>query len=178
MRGTAQPTSGPATSANASSDALPPGVPRVPKTLDTTRFQQDPCSVLTPAQLQMFKLPNSGRTRKEPSPACSWSDWSGPARMGLSVTIATDRDGLAGLYRRQKNLKVFEPLEIEGYPAAIVLAARDERPDGVCDVEFAVTDKLSISVRTTLETADKATNPCGPTKAGAAEVLKTLKAAN
>ncbi|SHE95070.1 Protein of unknown function [Streptoalloteichus hindustanus] len=98
--------------------------------------------------------------------------------MGLTVTIATDRDGLAGLYRRQKTYKVFEPLTIEGYPATVVAAARDQRPEGVCDVEFAVTDKLSISVQTSLQTADRAANPCGPTKTAATEVLKTLKAAN
>ncbi|SHE95004.1 Protein of unknown function [Streptoalloteichus hindustanus] len=174
MQGTAQP----ATSANTSSDALPPDVPRVPKALDTTRFQQDPCTILTPAQLQALKLGESGTTYQRPTPSCAWSNWSGPAKMRMSVTFATDRDGLAGLYRRHKNFKVFEPLEIEGYPAAIVLVALDQRPDGVCDVEFAVTDKLSISVQTTRLSTDKATNPCGPTKAGAAEVLKTLKAAN
>ncbi|SHE95035.1 Protein of unknown function [Streptoalloteichus hindustanus] len=149
MRGTAQPTSGPATSAKTSSDALPSDVPRVPKALDTTRFQQDPCSILAPAQLQMFKLPSAGKPRKEPSPYCIWSDFSGPAKMGLSVTIATERDGLAGLYRRHKDFKVFEPLQIEDYPAAIVATALDKRPQGDCDVEFAATDKLSISVKTT-----------------------------
>nr|BFF03868.1 DUF3558 domain-containing protein [Streptoalloteichus tenebrarius] len=179
VQGTAQPTGGPTNSASASSDAaLPPGVPRVPKPLDTARFQQDPCALLTSAQLQPFKLGNKpGDPRKVPTPSCAWYDYV-DAKMSLSVTIATDRDGLAGLYQRQKNFKVFEPLKVEDYPGAIVAGALDQRPQGVCDVEFAVTDKLSISVQTNLSTPDKATNPCGPTKAAAAEVLKTLKATN
>ncbi|WP_073480387.1 DUF3558 domain-containing protein [Streptoalloteichus hindustanus] len=176
-RGSAQPTSGPATSANASSDALPPDVPRVPKALDTTRFQQDPCTILTPTQVQIFKL-HEGKPRHKPNPTCFWHDLDGTAKMSLSVSIATDRDGLAGLYRQQKNFKVFEPTKIEDYPAAIVATALDQRPQGECDVEFAVTDKLSISVKTSLETPDRAANPCGPTKTAATEVLKTLKAAN
>ncbi|MFB9431835.1 DUF3558 domain-containing protein [Streptoalloteichus tenebrarius] len=178
VQGTAQPTGGLPNSASASSDALPPGVPRVPKPLDTARFQQDPCSILTAAQLQPFKLTGPGLPRKDPFPYCQWPDMTNQAKMSLSVSIATDRDGLAGLYQRQKNFKVFEPLTIEDYPGVIVATALDQRPQGVCDVEFAVTDKLSISVRTNLSTPDRATNPCGPTKAAAAEVLKTLKATN
>ncbi|MCP2260017.1 Protein of unknown function (DUF3558) [Streptoalloteichus tenebrarius] len=176
VQGSAQPTGGSSIGSGASSDSLPPDVPRVPKSLDTSKFEQNPCTALTAPQLQKVGIKVQGEPKQNPNPICWWNDFD--AKVSLSVEIATNRDGLAGLYRRQKNFKVFEPLTIEGYPAAIVLTARDERPDGICDIEFAATDKLSISVQTQLDTPDRGSNPCGPTKAAAAEVLKTLKATN
>ncbi|SHG50794.1 DUF3558 domain-containing protein [Streptoalloteichus hindustanus] len=166
--GTARPAGG--------SDGLPPGVPHVPEALDTAKFQQDPCDALTAAQLRAFGVAAQGEVGEERAPTCDWSDSRGPSKTNLSVTIATDRDGLASVYRNRAEFKRFEPVEVEGYPG--VLLGGEEVLRGQCDAEVAVTDRLSFSVNITFNRVDRPAdfdNPCARAKVVAGEVLKTLK---
>ncbi|MCP2260512.1 Protein of unknown function (DUF3558) [Streptoalloteichus tenebrarius] len=145
----------------------------MPKALDTAKFQQDPCSVLTAAELQTLRVAAKGEVDKDPAPRCAWSDWRGPSKLDFSVTIAANRQGLAQLYRNKGNFEHFEPFQVEGYPAVML----DDSRVGMCDVEVAVMDSLSNSVKVQFTDDDKAAAvvKCGQTKILATEVMKTLK---
>ncbi|SHG50822.1 DUF3558 domain-containing protein [Streptoalloteichus hindustanus] len=177
--GDARPVSSSA-AGTGNSDAGPlSGVPRVPKALDTARFQKEPCGVLTAAQLQALGVAAQGEPNTTPAPKCAWSDWRGASKMDFSVTIATNRDGLAAVYRNRRNFEHFEPVEIESFPA--VLLGGKEVQQGRCDAEVAVTDRLSFSAKVALDDKSKPedyANPCARAKVVAAEVLKTMKAAS
>ncbi|GGM68340.1 hypothetical protein GCM10012275_43550 [Longimycelium tulufanense] len=180
--GNAQPASTTSATTGTESGSSPgnPDVPRVPKPLDTAKFQQDPCSVLTKAQLQALHIGAQGSPADiNDQPNCRWPDTFGPSQMSVSVTFMTKGDGLAGLYSRSSTFKVFRPFQIDGYPAAVVLAFLDQRSQGVCDVDVAVTDKLVYLVQAKMHSdAPDYTTPCERTKTVAGEVLKTLKAAS
>ncbi|GGM59191.1 hypothetical protein GCM10012275_32990 [Longimycelium tulufanense] len=173
--GSAQPATN--TGTTTGSSAANPDVPRVPKPLDTSKFQQVPCSVLTPSQRQFLKIgkePN--RFDSDLGPGCEWRDTSGPSKMSFSARLVVKGDGLAGLYSRRDTYKIFEPLEVDGYPAAVVMAVRDQRSEGVCVISVGVTDKLVFDVDMQLDDESPSYNdPCGQTKLVAGEILKTLK---
>ncbi|WP_253674912.1 DUF3558 domain-containing protein, partial [Streptoalloteichus tenebrarius] len=178
VAGDAPPTT-PSFSAGASSGAG--GAPRVPQALDTSKYQQDPCSMLGVAQLQALNISATGKPRSASTgPACDWSDDNGPSKMFLTLTLVTKGDGMAGLYSRQKNFQLFQPLPpIEGYPA--VLADQvDSRKAGSCTAVVAVTDQLvymtQVQLRSGAHKSDDYSDPCPRTQKIATEVLKNMKA--
>ncbi|MCP2261538.1 Protein of unknown function (DUF3558) [Streptoalloteichus tenebrarius] len=100
--------------------------------------------------------------------------------MSVHGTFIVKGDGLPGLYSRRGTYKVFEPIEIEGYPAVIASRSVDSRPDGMCDISIGVTEKLVYEVQllfnTGVEKPADFNNPCGRAQTVAAEMIKTMKA--
>nr|BFF02689.1 DUF3558 domain-containing protein [Streptoalloteichus tenebrarius] len=155
--------------------------PRVSRPLSTEKFQQDPCGVLSPAQLRALNISKPG----EPSsaahgPSCVWRDSDGTSKMSLFGTFIVKGDGLPGLYARRGAFKVFEPLEIDGRPAVIANHSDDFRSKGKCDISVGLTDQLVYEVQlafnTGVEKPADFNNPCGRAQTVAAEMIKTMKA--
>lgn len=151
-------TSAPTTSAQPSTPA--PGsdgenigtAPRVPKPLDTARFEQAPCGLLTETQLAEF---GGGAGTEEPGrhrggKTCYW-------RLGAEKDSSASADfyagptksGLSDVYvqKEQGNWAYFEPTEVAGYPAAFVDGS-DNRDDGACSMSVGVREDLYLDIST------------------------------
>ncbi|GDY33095.1 DUF3558 domain-containing protein [Gandjariella thermophila] len=168
--GSAQPTT--------SSAALPAGTPNVAHPLDTTRFQKDPCSLLTPTQLRQFNMGGATGevTPNAPTgPACSWGNTDGPSKMSISAAILTSGHGLVDVYSQKDTYRLFRPLpDIEGYPAAIASSA--DPGSGYCSIVVGVTNELAVSTIVQIDNSSPDfSNPCPRNQQVATDVVQTLK---
>jgi len=174
------PTSEVSSTSSGNGDGLPTnGAPKVEHPLEkTSRFEQDPCSILTAAQAQDLDLPTKG---KEDDGSfgldCQWFNED----TGSKVTIGfftNDPRGLSGSYAAHDEGKYgfFTPLPpIEGYPA-IAVDVTDRRPEGICLVEVGVSDKLSFHVDLHLSQVNVGTkDPCEIGAMVAGKALQTMK---
>jgi hypothetical protein len=112
----------PATTSTSAGHALPAGgAPAVTNPLDTTKYQQNPCSVLTAAQLQTLSINGPGKPNPGLiGPSCGWFDQSNFS--SLDITFYTNpkvRIGLTGPYLNRKSFQLFQPTQVNGYPAVI-----------------------------------------------------------
>ncbi|WP_218951898.1 DUF3558 domain-containing protein [Amycolatopsis anabasis] len=142
-------TPSPASPAGQSSGADPgTGVPPVETPLDTARFEQDPCSLLTSAQAQEIAgLVKSTPDNAQGGPSCQWQDPS-----GFGINIGFIPNGLRNLYSQHKAGRVsyFEPVaSVAGYPGAFG-ALGDVRAQGTCTLSVGVRNDLAMSVVSTL----------------------------
>lgn len=162
-----------------SSDSDTYGAPRVENPLDATRFLNDPCSVLTPAQLTTFGVsrPGTGDTEspiaKAAGPICNWH-----ADPGVDSTIGVtwqrgNKNGLADLYRmRDEVTEYFIETTVSGYPA-VFNSPVDSRNDGHCGIAVGVSDTLTFTASES-GTLD-AEGACARAKQVAAAVIVTMK---
>jgi hypothetical protein len=163
-----------------SEDDLPShGAPKVKAPLDTaSRFEQDPCSILTTTQAQELDLPATG---KQVDGALGLDcEWFNPTTRG-EVTISSltnNRRGLSGFYdaNQRGEYPYFTPLPpIEGYPA-ITADVTDRRPDGVCVVVIGVTDQLTFGIALQLSQVNVGSkDPCEIATLVAGMALRTMK---
>lgn len=174
--------SAPPSTAPSGGDLPSDGAPKVKSPLDTSRYQQNPCQMLTPAQLQQLNLPAQGKPGQGPlGLECSWLNRDTFASVGLEWADKNPR-GLSGTYAARKagSWAYFIELgEIEGYPA-VAADLSDQRDIGTCLVTVGVSDQLIFQVSAQLSRANVGKkDPC---KDGAALVagmmLQTMKAGN
>lgn len=143
-----QPTGSGSGSSTAPSDDPSNGAPKVEHPLDTGKFQKDPCSVLTAAQVQSLGLSKKGEpdVKNALGPKCFFSGSAAPVGMGFGVTFVTaNTQGLASIYGQKDTLKVFDPQSIQGYPA-IDYGVSDMRSEGSMGLAVGVTDQLTFEV--------------------------------
>lgn len=164
-------------SANTPSDSSQDlhGAPKVQNPLDTSKYQADMCSVLTPQQRAALNLVSTGKADQGFSgPGCSWNESTGQ-HMQLRVEAATLYPyGLSTLYKKHDSgqMAVFQPLgDIDGYPA-VRAELVDSTDTGSCTVSVGVTDKLAFSIG---QGSNDKSDPCGTSKKIAAMVVQTLK---
>lgn len=143
--GTATPTTTAATTAT-----LPAyGAPKVDRPLDTTKYQQNPCSVLTPAQLPALG-DHGGQGTPEPLASCNWADPTSANVLGDGFDNQTgNRTGLSGTYQNRSGYQIFQPTQIAGYPAVIVVQ-QGHGGQGECDVEVGTADDLEVDFNVVL----------------------------
>ncbi|MHA6800467.1 DUF3558 domain-containing protein [Bounagaea algeriensis] len=134
------------------------------------RAVKDPCSLLTPEQLQQL-----GETAQpEPTesgwggPAC---DWSGEQ---FAVTVTPDTQlgtGPQQMYASAQSSGDFHPTKLHGYPAL-----HKNRQSLLCRTEVAVSKDASFSVDYTRYAGDapEMQDSCGYADKIAAEVLKNI----
>ncbi|MBV9844416.1 MAG: DUF3558 family protein, partial [Kutzneria sp.] len=144
--GTPSPAS-PPSSSPAGGDTTAQGAPKVKTPIDTTRFQAAPCTMLTTAQTQPFTITKPGDANAGTSalgPGCSWSN----AATGTGFTvefITANPKGLSALYANKdiitKGGGYFEAATVQGYPA-IFESSVDQRKEGTCGLDVAVSDAL------------------------------------
>lgn len=162
-------------------DDLPSdGAPKVDEPLDTTRFQQDPCTVLTASQAQQ-ELNLSPQGEPEDVAYGNGCNWSNPQSRGLvSIEFLTGNTrGLSALYaanERGEYPYFVEMPPVEGYPA-VASDIEDRRPRGICIVAVGVTDELIFDVYLQLSQANVGkVEPCEMAARVAGLALRTMKA--
>lgn len=155
------------------------GAPKVEDPLeDTSRFEKDPCSILTAAQTQDLKVPATGREEDGTVGLdCEWNNKDTRGWVAIGFLTNNDR-GLSAFYaeNRRKPYAYLTPLpDIEGYPA-IASDSLDRRSQGVCLVQVGVTDQLAFHVDLHLSPANVGTTDACETAAQVAGMaLQTMK---
>jgi hypothetical protein len=172
------------TSPTASSRTVPGGsgnAPKIENPLDASKYLTQPCAVLSPAQLQAFKITKPGTPHvddpvaKQAGPYCGWrSDDAIP--FGFDVGFLTgNKNGLSDTLEGGKKAfpGYFEPTEVEGYPAVFNDVA-DRRPTGACNITVGISENLAFRAQ---EQANKSTGArsCDGAKQLAAAVIQTLR---
>jgi hypothetical protein len=164
------------------SDQVPgPGVPKVERPIDITRFKQAPCDALTAAQVT--ELLGSGVTPKpevkgEAGPQCRW-DSPKVSQAGVGVIFTSvDNRGITRVYDAQgKEYPFFRPLEpIDGYPVAAYDASGDQTSHGNCTVALGTSDHQTVDIDVTLSAENVGKDPCAAARGVAAQVLGNLRA--
>lgn len=125
------------------------GAPKVTNPLDTTKYQQNPCSVLAPAQLQALGNHGAGKPRQgPPGPTCQWIDPSSSDSLAVSfyTTPAQIRIGLTGSYQNRSSFRLFQPTQVNGYPA-VIASQTDTGQHGSCDVLVGTADDILVNFR-------------------------------
>lgn len=161
-------------------DDLPSdGAPKVDNPLDTTRFQEDPCSTLTASQAEKeLNLPPSGKPEDIAlGKGCQWLNSNTRGMVRIGFLTGNDR-GLSGFYSANERgeYPYFSELPpIEGFPA-IASDVEDRRPQGRCIVVVGVTDQLTVQVILQLSQANIGSRePCEFAAEVAGKALRTMK---
>lgn len=145
--GTTPPGATATTTATASTGRTLPaaGAPKVTNPLDTTKYQQNPCSVLTPAQRQALGNNSPDKPSQGASgPTCQWLDPS--TSSSLTVTFFTRtyvRIGLTGPYQNKSGFQLFQPTQVNGYPA-VIGSRTGHGQDGRCAVYVGTADDMLV----------------------------------
>ncbi|MGH3436189.1 MAG: DUF3558 domain-containing protein [Sciscionella sp.] len=156
------------------------GAPHVTHPLHTTTFQNDPCSMLTPQQVQQLHTSIKMATKYAPDansgsgPGCTWSGDT-TETITAAVGLLTAGQGLSNIYAQKGTYMVFNPQpEIVGYPAVVAMTT-DERSAGSCSLLVGVSDKLALEVDVFVDIATNHTTPCVSAKQVAQAAVATIK---
>jgi hypothetical protein len=161
-----------------STSVSPPGAaPHVANPLDTTKFQAQPCQTLNAAQVQSLGFPgatNKPDTANPLGPYCQWD--SSQVAGTLAVTLVTaNKQGLGSLYRKKKDLAVFQELPpVDGYPA-VIYGQADLRSRGTCVVSVGASDTLDFDVAVGAPDGPMKSDPCGIAQRAAALMVENIK---
>jgi hypothetical protein len=171
----------PGTSSNSagSGDTTPNGAPKVKTPLAYERFEADPCSVITAAQLETLGLPGiKGELNPgAPGKSCIWHGSKSPSKATPGIVFLQGVEGLDALYGAKANMELWEPQPpIQGFPAVLNSAA-DLRASGNCSLDVGVTDKqvLSFTIQTD-KGGPRYAEPCAAVTDFANQVITTIKA--
>jgi len=128
------------TSRSASGGQAPP----VQAALNDARLVGDPCSALTPGQLQGIGFTAAVKTHVEHlavGNVCSWNDDTiGTVGASAGVVVQTTLvHGLNDIYAQRTQMAYFTPVTIEGYPAVLADLA-DQRNAGTCALNLGVSN--------------------------------------
>ncbi|RJQ70997.1 DUF3558 domain-containing protein [Pseudonocardiaceae bacterium YIM PH 21723] len=148
------------TSSSAPAPSSSSGAPKVEKPIDTAKFQADPCSLLTEAQIQALGTTDKKVTTAALGPACRWTSGSKGLYYGATFVTA-NKDGLSSLYGQKDTLKLFRPVAaIQGHPA-LIYGQTDGTANGACTLAIGLTDQLTISLGVDASNAPEKSDPCG-----------------
>lgn len=104
----------------------------------------DPCRLLTAPQLDALGLTGGRREDSSGLVACGWNAKDHLYGVGNTIDTEPGRQGLTGTYSRRSGYALFEPLEIDGYPAV-----RAELVDtGDCTIYLGLSDTQVVDVST------------------------------
>jgi hypothetical protein len=170
--GTGQPSSGSPTQSGSSSSsgntAMPGGAPKVKHPLDTTKWQQNPCSTIPASTLPPLGFTAAGKAKTSPRPGCNWSNLDSGDLVGIQF-VTDAADGLSTVYENRSDTIRFQPFTIQGYPALIYRLPTDQKGD--CSVAVGVTDKLYYQA----DSIDLASgDPCAAAKTLATAAMATM----
>lgn len=155
------------------------GAPTVEHPLDTTTFQEDPCTVLTPAQGEQLNVGTAGQPIDATlGNACEWRN---EETHGYVQIRFNDKSGigLSGEYRanEQGKFAYFDPMEVDGYPA-VSTDIVDRRKRGVCVVVVGVSDPVEFEIALQLSLDNVGLkDPCETAADVASMALQTMEEA-
>jgi hypothetical protein len=148
--------------------------------LDTDRFEQDPCQVLSAAQVEQLKAQPGEQHDGGLGNACEFR--SRADRLArIDVAFADEYPhGLSALYQGDKDGKwaYFEELPpIGGYPA-VAYDSVDRRDTGACAVDVGTSDEVAFEVTMRLSEGNVGKkDPCATAAMVAGLVVETMKGA-
>jgi hypothetical protein len=131
---------------NAGQTSITPSVLPVANPLDVSEVEADPCSGLTPAQLEpyMGAIRNSTKNVTRNGTVCSFHPVD-LNRQSIGFLVFPDIGGPAGVLRGTFPFKQ-QVGAIGGYPAVHQAQAPDGPQRGECETVVAVSDKAAIAV--------------------------------
>jgi len=150
---------------------------RVPAPLPTDSLVADPCSALSPAQVEEVGLASPGEeVAGDAGTDCRWRS-SGYDTNKIYIGPLQGQDaGISGIYANREQDKYFEPVTIEGYPA-VFAADADLRSSGTCALWVGVTDQLVVSVISSIVQGPNVSDPCPAVERVATAMVQHLKEA-
>ncbi len=156
------------------------GAPKIQNPLDVKAFDADPCSTVTPAQVQAFGLPGvNGRVNStEAGAACVWLGASTAAKMAPGAGILREGTNLSTILpKKDVTYQVFEEQPaVQGYPAYLALVA-DQRKDGGCDLLVGVSDERAMFFTfSSFDGSPRYADPCAAVTEFANLAITTIKA--
>ncbi|WP_245914707.1 DUF3558 domain-containing protein [Amycolatopsis sulphurea] len=163
--------------ASPSPSSAVPKVPQVSNPLDATKYEQDPCTVLTQAQAgEVFGAVRNRKAGGTVAPLCTWNDSN---NSGISVGFLPKQGGLATTYENGINAGAgyFEAApEVAGYPAAFS-AVHDDRRSGGCQIAVGIRNDETFTVSALLRTSSSSyRDPCALVVKVAESAVATIKA--
>lgn len=158
------------------------GAPKVETPIDTTKWESDPCAVITAEQFSAAGFPSAEGEEDLNSAGGSRScNWAWPDELSSATgRFAMDsiKDGLSHYYARNEagSTEYFEPLtSIEGHPALVAMT-EDPRESGVCDVDVGLRDDAVYTVQMTADSDSPwYGGPCKAAQELATLAVRTMK---
>jgi hypothetical protein len=149
--------------------------PQVPNPLDASKFEQDPCKVLSQAQaVQVANLTTSRKTDGNVAPICAWSDSD---HNRISFGFIPGNGGLSTSYKSQDSKSGYFAVapDVAGYPA-VYGAPYDDRSDGGCQVAVGLSNDEVVTVGVAFRKPSPYFNdPCSLAVKAAGAAMATLK---
>lgn len=154
------------------------GAPAVTDPLDTDAFEQDPCRMLTDAQVEQAGLIPPGESGEGATAAsCAWRNrttnssarvqFEVESRRGLSAAYRANADGEYDLWD--------EVPDIAGYPA-VIADITDGRASGDCAIVVGTSDEVTLDLAVTLSASKVGeVDPCDAAQEVAELALQTMK---
>ncbi|TCO62932.1 DUF3558 domain-containing protein [Actinocrispum wychmicini] len=169
---TGQTTTSTVTQDGPTSSGSPSPAPKVTKPLDASKMVANPCSALTPDDVTSLRItkPLTKATTDATGSDCGWTGESG-GTIGISWVTA-NTSGLSDLYAKASTIAYWQPVTVDGYPAAFGDSIKDERPQGVCALNVAVNDHLYFFSQ--FVNPSNAGQSCELARQAASYVLKNL----
>lgn len=175
-------SSSPSVPSQSNSNEVPgPGVPKVDKPIDTSRFRQSPCESLP--QDQVTELLGNGAKAKPDvaapaGPTCDWHP-AGTSHAAVHVIFGTvDNLGMTSVYRAKgTTYKLFEVLApIDGYPVVAYGTSDMRSTDGICAVAVGTSDRstMDVAISQSEENVGKK-DPCDAARTIASKVLDNVR---
>jgi hypothetical protein len=141
--------------------------------LDTTKFEQNPCGLLSQARAgQVANLVSTRMSAGAAGPICQWSDTS---HNGVAFGLIHG-NGLSDAYQSQDSAGYFVPVpNVAGYPA-IFGSVSDGRSMGVCTMVVGVRNDEVMTVSSSFGTSSPYNaDPCPVVQKAAEAAIATLK---
>ena len=168
------------TTSAAPSDPLPAyGAPKVTHPLNTTKYEQNPCSVVTAAQLQALNNHGTGKSfTNAVGPACDWTDDATISTIQVTFySHGAYAIGLTATYMiKDKQYSYFQPTQIAGYPAVLTDSGGTHGDKGSCVVYVGLADDLQAAFQVDLiESSPGYATACTPAQQFANDGMQTMK---
>ncbi len=158
------------------------GAPAVTDPIDTAKWENDPCTVITAAQFSSVGLKNV-EAKPDDAMAGPKCDWYPPGRGKLGGTFVTasptsdSPEGLSTVYANNKEYgyEVWQALEpVQGHPV-VAATEFDDRSKGYCAVAVGLRDDLVYDVSVTDPEKNYGKDPCATAAKIATLAVKTMK---
>ncbi|XVV07828.1 DUF3558 domain-containing protein [Actinosynnema sp. CA-248983] len=150
--------------------------PSGPGALSLEKFTDDPCKILTPAQLSTLggTFDPAEREDSPNGPGCVWIGTDVLKDSTYRVVLAVNGATLETYRENSKSLKVFREATVAGYPAVSYDTASGTKD---CTTVIGSSDKDAVVVQANIAPNDKANagKPCDASEKLGATVIGILK---
>lgn len=158
------------------------GAPKVENPIDTTKWESNPCAVITAEQFSAAGFPSAegeeDLNSAGGSHTCNWTWLDELSSATGRFAMDSIKDGLSHYYARNEAgaTEYFEPLtSIEGHPALVAMT-EDPRETGECDVDVGLRDDAVYTIQMTADSDSRwYEDPCKAAQELATLAVQTMK---